>query len=259
MSEKFSEEQLCAEFRADVAKLGFAVYPEVSDWDLVMVQLPGQMRYDGFYNAPDLDRIARPETQYGVQAKLAGNFKVLQQAASGRHQGPQVRGVLVNRASEDFIFVAQKLGLFVVVREELRRTFGMRKKVWTRPAQGWRIYPATRYWDTRRGLDLPSIACDLPAGTAAPKQLTKWREQALQLCKVLREQGYVTSADFKRFGLDMKYWTKNHLTDTGTKVHVIRTSKWLKKYVAREGGALPDVGWEQISEQLHKHLEKKAS
>ena len=207
------------------------VYPEVGRWDLVLT---------------------KGADQVGVQAKLVANIKVLAQAvaASGR-QGPDFRAVLVPRASSDFMTVCRKLGVGVFTAQYERRSR------WVELATGFYLAvkaapcaPAQRLW-------LPPVVAALPAGGPAPKQLTVWRVKALQVCRLLRARGWVTSRDFKNAKISPQTWvTSRWLVATKARVrvdpkgHEVATGgTLLTKYVAGPSG-LPDFGWEEVSSQL---------
>jgi hypothetical protein len=164
-----SESALCAAFRAWAESQGWVVYPEVSDWDLVLVTATGQV---------------------GIQAKLRANLDVLAQCLGA---GPKLRAVLVPDVGPSFRKIAKTLGLSVWAPiGKLFVDFGL-----PQPFRGG------------RDLVLPPIVTDLPAGVKSPRQLTQWRVRALRLCAILRERGWVTSQDIKACGLSLTYWTSH--------------------------------------------------
>lgn len=241
--EKFSEADLCAEFRGWAKERGFLTYPEVSDWDLVLVPSAQAVTPHHHFG---LEGTELPQgCQFVVQAKLLGNVDVLHQAVTTR--GGNYRIVLVRRASNDFIELAAHLGLITVVRETCRRTWPGGKLAWEQCPRGFLVYAgfSPKDW-AQRPLKLPPIEVDLPAGMPAPKQLTQWRVKALKLCRILNQRGYLTTEDFKAQGVNPQRWRELWLQDSGEK------EGRLVRYVRRDGVALPDAGWEEISAQLAK-------
>ncbi len=240
--EDISEAQLCAEFRTWVEQDGWTVYPEVSDWDMVLT--PPALRGANAFSKVMPSTYA--ETQYGIHAKLVAGVDVIYQAIQ---KGPKWRLVLVRRAGPEFIEICMRLNIGVVVREQNRGRWG-RKARWERPSTGFAVWMPNRGFEPWGDLWLPPIAADLPAGCASPSPLTKWRVGALKLCKVARTQGFITSADFKAAKVNIQRWVQmGWLEDTG------EMAGRLKKY--RLGNTPPDIGWEKVSEQLHDALDKK--
>lgn len=254
-SDKISESDLCKEFKEWLRSRGFVVYPEVSDWDLVAVR--DAERQFNIGEGVDIFHVKtsnlgatqlawKPDTQIGIQAKLQANIDVLYQAAVARVMGPRLRTVLVRRADGRFIGVARALGLSVAVREYRSHRWS-RVSEWRQHPNGFLVYNSQKVWDTKQ-LWLPPVTTDLPAGTPSPIQLTEWRVKALKLCRIGRDKGYLTSKDFKTAGVDMKRWvTCDWMRDTGEKVEGLKTYRLTE--------TAPDIGWEEISEQIHKTLE----
>lgn len=246
---EISEEKLCQDLRAWLEQHNWIVYPEVSDVDLVAVpggavtrELMGQPRWGGGGPPPVWD----PQTdRVAIQAKLQPNSDVLVQALDS--VGCTWRYVAVRRAGGSFLRLALELGFSVLVMEEHWRTGYAGAVGWRRPIDGWRVYPAERRHPIKTPLALPSIVTDLPAGTASPSPLTKWREAALLLCVKIREQGHITSADFKTVGVNVRRWLDiGWLRVDGT---VPGQRRPLKRLIIGPSG-LPDKGWEQIRDQL---------
>ena len=179
-----SEAELCAAFSAWAQHQGWTPYAETGGWDIVLV-------------APD-------GTQIGVQAKLRFNMAVLQQtiesgAAAWQRSGPDYRAVLLPKNfGTDTICGA--LGIVAI-----SAATGIRG--------GTRFYPDLNhssdwhYWNPERRIDLPEYIPDVRAGASAPVQLTRWKIGALRIAAVVESRGYVTRADFKRFGIDPRRWT----------------------------------------------------
>lgn len=245
--DKFSEADLCREFRTWAEERKWVVHPEVAGWDLVLVGGHGAKRsYGPEMKDPLWGVTDRPDflndTQVGVQAKLCANVDVLEQATVAGPRQPRFRMVLVRRASEQFLYLAQRLKLCVAVLEVQRNAWG-RKSQWQRHAQGFALYGWMEPYESKQQLTLPSVVTDLVAGGPAPKQLTPWREKALAICRILQDKGTVTTADFKKIGIDWRRWDGLWLARDGAEGRHIR-------FVAKPGAILPIDGWEEISKAL---------
>ena len=252
--DKFSEADLCREFRGYLEELGFVVHPEVATWDLVGLPPADTSGKEQLIN-PSSRKDYRFGDQIGIQAKLLANVDVLHQAVLPR-SGPAFRMVLVRRATTEFLELAGHLGLCVAVRELRRRVYG-KNTDWFAPESGFHVYGSMRRFDVKKQLDLPPIVTDLVAGSQSPQQLTPWRVGALRLCRLLRTKGYLTSADFKAAKVDMRRWKNYWLvesTEMPERIFTVDGWKTIAKWVMiPRGPALPDVGWEKISQQLEKH------
>jgi len=224
-----TEADFCARIRTWAEAAGFTVYPEVCDWDLVLVVgggTPTTMRM--------LD--LRHGDQIGIQAKLRANCDVLQQALPTGY-GPEWRFVAAPKTGSGFRAVAERLGIGVIESYE-------------RDAEHLSISPfRLRVWPNRidsKRLKLPSIASRaIVAGVPCPRQLSTWRENALRFIAWARQQPdqIVRSRDLRRFGLAPARWHHTWLTP----IHpVISTCRW------RLGGTepLPDVGYEDVAAEL---------
>lgn len=244
-----SEADLCAGFRTWATAKGWAVHPEVGDWDMVLTPSETGVREERYNALGDLTRhlgwIPGQTDQVGVQAKLLGNVDVLAQATRGRHTGPAWRLVLVPRPSDNFIELADRLGILVAHPEVQlgRRGFARGAKVqWRAASNGFEIDGHALSVPVSRQLELPPIVTDMPAGTRSPKQLTKWKVKALRLCRRLKNHGYLTPADFKTEKVDKRIWLDRWLDTCRESGNVV--------YTARPGAELPDVGWEEVSAAL---------
>jgi hypothetical protein len=194
---------------------GWVAYPETGGCDILLVATKEA-------KAPGIE----PGDQIAVEAKLRPNLDVLAQAVTGIHG--DFRAVLVPRLTQAFRTVASALKVDVLVPlEEWERQYG-----WThiRPSHLLRRRPAKR-------AELPPIVPMCPAGTPAPRQLTRWRVAALRLCLLLEERGYITSADFKAHGITLSRWHQSGWLRPDGRVGR------LKRYVPGHN-PLPIVGWE---------------
>jgi hypothetical protein len=259
--EKQSEAQLCAAFRAWCEALGWIVHPEVSTYDLVLTRAGVSIEQALRTERPlGLDAVAvtpywipGKADQIGVQAKLTANVDVLYQAVRDQRVGPTWRLVLVPSASSSFIGLAEHLGVMVAVQEDRRELGGFaRGRVKRVPVDdGFRVHGRARSVPVTKQLELPPVVTNLVAGGPSPSALTPWRVKALRLCRILRAQGYVTTADFKSVGIDKRVWLdRGWLTVGSERVMVAGHNQSLAKMLP--GSGLPDVGWEQISAELAK-------
>lgn len=214
-----SEVHLCEKFIELVRDEGYIVYPEVSDWDIVLVNSDG--------------------IQIGVQAKMRPNIYVLYQAIRRKINGPAYRAVLVGRSDYDFKYVAKNLGL------DVYSPFTLRYRRKTRGIDT-RIVRLERMkkWGSKP-LWLPPVPSHQKAGSPSPRTLTKWRVKAIQLCLLLEEQGYLTGQDFIKAGITQTIWLREGWLQRDGKVG--RYNRYVK------GNAdLPIVGFEVEANELEK-------
>lgn len=175
----------------------WTIYREACGWDLL------------------LDEEAT-RVQIGIEAKLAMNAKVIHQALSGAEdrywhaKGPDYRAVLVPAGGRNTELrdICDRIGLTVLsIRDaspwsaqpmwHLSTPSGL-------PAQddptdfamhGW------HWWAPLERCKLPDYIPDVPAGVAAPIQLTEWKIRAIKLWILLDRRGHVTRGDMKALGL----------------------------------------------------------
>lgn len=215
-----TEVDLCSAFIAAVPK-EWTAYAETAGWDIIMV------RDDGY--------------QIGVQAKLTLNADVILQTIEGDYQpeeGPDFRAVLVPAPRPALSAVAAYCAVTVI---EMRGPAPWRPQFY--PSLPEAELESDRWHQmlpTRRH-PLPEYVPDVRAGASAPLQLTKWKIGAIKLAILLDQTGYLTRADFKMHGIDIRRW--------------IGGAGWLQ---ASEGGFIagpryPDfrvqhpVVWDQIT------------
>lgn len=229
-----TEHEMCESFRASVEKDGWVVYPEIGDYDLVVVR-------DG--------------VQAGIQAKLRASIKLLAQIVSniGRLSpsecGPDYLALLVPKCDPDFKSVAEFIG--AIIFEPRVRT-------------GWGDVPARVQWGKldhallqaqtarfEKPLELPDIVLlgDVRAGTPCPTRLTAWKVRALRLVARLEIRGYVTATDFREIGLHTSRWYYIWLVPEDPGAHS-RSIRWVR----RTGKRLPD---EQHPEAFKTILERE--
>jgi len=218
------ESELCNILIKYAKENGWKVYPETSGWDILLVK----------------------DIQIGIQAKLKDNIEVLSQAIPYSYEvcGPNIRAVLVPRASKDFKTVANALGLFVIeglvrVRDSLGRKYWSKeiKTGLDKYTKKHLNYPKNLCW-------VPDVEINVPAGVKSPRQITEWKVKAVKLCFRLAEQGYVTSKDFKNAKLSITIWKIKWLIDSGKK------EGKLVKYIRKPNAQLPDDLYPEVTEAL---------
>jgi hypothetical protein len=200
-----SEAELCDEFSDHAVKLGWLVYPETSDWDLLLE------REDG--------------SQCGIQAKLKCNLDVLWQAYRGSIMGkaPDSVAVLVPKATEPFLDIALALGVGVITLKERMDVHGeiLRTFKWL---------PGAKRTDKRDRCWKPEFIPDTPAGVPSPKRVTPWKERAIHCCAILREKGKIRTKEFAHHRMNPRDWLEHG--------YVKRLCQGF--YVIAEGAKLPD-------------------
>ena len=210
------ENELCDVLIKYARSLGWKVYPETSGWDLLLVK----------------------DIQIGVQAKLKDNVEVLSQALSS---GPNIKAVLVPRASPEFRTVANALGIFIIeglvrIKDALGRRYWIKqiKTDLDKYNKKHLTYPKNVCW-------VPDVEINVPAGVKSPRSVTEWKVKAIKLCIKLNERGFLTSKDFKSAKVSMTIWKIKWLVDSGKK------DGKLTKYVKNPNAKLPDELYPEIT------------
>jgi len=222
-----SEAELCDAFATQARAEGFAVYPETSDWDLLLVDTDG--------------------AQCGVQAKLRANLDVLYQALSygdpgeSDMPGPDYHAVLVPDASSGFRHIAHLLNLACfdarqTGRPESWRTWTIRDELKRTPA--W--FHPSRCWTP------PFEISHLGGGVPAPQSITPWKVGAVKLCALLRSRGHLTRQDFREAGIDINFWTQGR----PVLLRSIPGEGRKRLYVATGDGQLPDEMYPDVAAAL---------
>ncbi|MER9706068.1 hypothetical protein NKJ10_17735 [Mesorhizobium sp. M0204] len=210
-----SEAALCAAFIARLPK-DWTAYPETAGFDILLVR-----GADG--------------AQIGVEAKMTLNPKVLLQAVEGIYSGrgsegaaPDFRAALVpsGAAGAELKAVASYLGVVVIVmtseaeREAEEKAFADKfglsyrrahtsDKPWFTPELPVIGYDWRRQWADHCPAErckVPAYVPDVVAGASGPSQLSEWKIKAIKICIILERRGFVTTADFKKIGIDRKRW-----------------------------------------------------
>jgi hypothetical protein len=210
------EAELCEKFIDIVRLYDYVVYPEISNWDIVII-LPGG-------------------AQFGVQAKMRPNIDVVYQCVRNVTRGPRYRAVLLPRYDDRVKKVCLRLGLkffslleILKIKKDPIELFGIKdwgsSKLWVPP------------------IETPSII----AGDSAPKRFTKWRYNAIRLCIILEHRGYLISKDFDTLGVN-----KSYFLSTGAIVRSGKIGKFVK--YAKGSGELPSKGFEKEFELLKENF-----
>jgi hypothetical protein len=200
-----SEAELCDEFSDHAVKLGWLVYPETSDFDLLLERADG--------------------TQHGIQAKLVDSKAVLAQAYRGAigRKAPDEVSILVPRANRDTRDIALGLGIGVILRQETTDWHG-------EITVDFRWTPGAKRTDHRARCWKPQFIPDTPAGVPSPKRVTPWKERAIHCCAILREKGKIRTKDFTTHKMNPRDWLEHG--------YVKRICQGF--YVIAEGAKLPD-------------------
>lgn len=220
------ESELCDALTKYAKANGWKVYPETSGWDLLLVK----------------------DIQIGIQAKLKDNIEVLYQAMGSPYEvvGPNVRAVLVPRASKEFRAVANALGIFTI-EGLIRKKDVLGRKYWSKEIKTALDKYTKKHLNSPKSLCwVPDVEIDVPAGVKSPRQVTQWKVKAVELCFKLAERGYVTSKDFKDAKLSITIWKIKWLIDSGEKIGK------LVKYIRKAHTKLPDELYPEITEALRR-------
>lgn len=206
-----TEQSLCALFLREFNAIeGWTCYPETGGFDIVVAHESGR--------------------QIGVEAKLQLNAKVADQILPSdseqryREVGPDHRLVIVRSITEANAGIAKMLDQLGVMVWDARMTcrgvggwegesFQIDHKLLaddhsTEHRFGWFAWPD---WNPVERLQLPEIAPNLPAGVAAPVQLTPWKQNALRVLATLRTKGTITAKEIASLGCSPSMWTQQWL------------------------------------------------
>ncbi len=195
----------------------------------------------------------RPEIPWKTEAALCAEFSDLATA-----DGWTVYPALVPWQDSGFADVCRLCGV-TAVTIKTKTKYGPRfedlgREPWIEPA-----LPTTeladpfvswsrRAWTPHHFVEpcwIPPYVPDLPAGVPAPIQLTHWKVQAVRLCVLLRERGFITTADIRAAKLSPTYFTQNLLVPEGRVGRMFR-------YVPRPGTRLPDEDHPDIAAKIRE-------
>jgi hypothetical protein len=217
---KFSSEaELCNAFTDHAVTMGWLVYPETSDWDLLLERADG--------------------SQCGVQAKLAPNVDVLWQAYRGsiRAKSPDTAAVLVPAAKEPFRDLAMAIGVGVITPVEYPDEFGELKI-------GFDWTPGAKRTDLRQRCWKPEFVPDQPAGVPSPKRVTPWKERAIHCCVILREKGKIRTKELSAYRMNPRDWIEHG--------YIKRICQGF--YTIKEGAKLPDEDHPEFTAKVRQKL-----
>ncbi|WP_256345843.1 hypothetical protein [Pseudomonas putida] len=178
--------------------------------------------------------------QIEVEAKIALNAKVAQQILPHTRDdffgkpGPDYRLVIVSRiteASEGIARMLDMLGVRVIAPQLCcMSTMGYEYTFHEFQSLLEAKSNATSYghlymfdWNPAERCQVPSIRQDLPAGVPSPVKLTPWKEAAIKVVALMRQQGFITARQIGAHGLATPTWTQPN-----GKPH-----PWLKKGAVR--------------------------
>lgn len=237
-----TEEQLCTTLIDEARASGWLVFPETSEYDLLLV-------------ATNEVRTANIKTgeQIGIHAKMHPNVEVLYQALPMMHgdRGPSYHAILVPVASLEFRSVAYRCGIVVIegARYErhsraYRRTTGM--SALYLPAHQRHYYSEPLWY--------PDMEINTPAGVRSPKKITPWKVKAVRLCLEGLEKGFLLNADFRTSGVSMTLWRQKKWI-LATDQHIGRSLK----YTINEAADPPHKQWPEIADKLREDGRKGTS
>lgn len=224
------ESELCDALIKVAKEQGYHIYPETSNWDIIIVK----------------------DIQIGIQAKLKDNMDVLAQAIEGvqpvgvnikwSYPAPHIRAVLVPHASKEFKKIASVLGVFVIEGAVFNRYGKIRE--WIKEISKLDGYNKNCLTFPKKLCWIPEVEIDVPAGVSSPKTITKWKLAAVKLCLLLNEKGFLTSVDFKSINMSMTLWKQKKWLIPADKIGK------LIKYVRNKKIELPDQLYPEIVEAL---------
>ena len=200
-----SEQDLCEHFATYARTLGWKVYPETSNQDLLLVATPETKTYN-----------ARPGDQVAIQAKMHPNIEVLFQAMPKLHdtRGPHYHAVLVPAPTYEFKQLAARLGIWVFEATQHAPKGEVRKRSVKSELMN---LPITYVHMYEEPLWFPEIEVIVPAGVRSPKSVSPWKMKAVQLCMLCLKKGYLLSTDFREAGMHVQNWVKRKWALPGDK------------------------------------------
>lgn len=213
---------MCAHVISALREHGWVVYPECFDYDFVAVTADG--------------------TRYGVEAKLKGNLKVLDQASGHRSQKQvHFRVVLVPDCISEFLSVAWKLQLGALVCG----THIQARDVPWYLEHSCKGIPRNPY----ELLPLPTVLLETPAGVPCPRKLTKWKLAAVQFCLDHASSEEITRKDLVTAGLHPAIWTqRDWLVPVGSKAGP--NGRAIALYKLGAGAGRPDLWYPEIADAI---------
>jgi len=185
------------------------------------------------------------DIQIGVQAKLKDNLEVLAQTISFYGPAPDLRAVLVPRASKEFLTVARALKIFVIIGASLEWNYITAKGRWVKEIEtDLDKYNKKYLTNSEKKCWVPEVEINVPAGVKSPKVITEWKIKAVKLCIKLNQRGYLTAKDFKEAKVSMVIWKIKWLISNGKK------DGKLTRYVKNPNATRPDELYPEIVEAI---------
>ncbi|MDU4254588.1 hypothetical protein [Pseudomonas sp.] len=199
------ESELCELFIHEFNQIeGWVCHPESAGFDVLVVHEDGR--------------------QIGVEAKLSLNAKVADQILPNCGDdfygapGPDHRLVIVSKitdASAGIAKMLERLGVKVLCvedrwgRDGYEHTFWLRERLLTHE-EGKIYFGHLRMfdWSPAERCHVPAVVSDLPAGVPAPVRITRWKEAAVKLVALMRNQGFVTVKQIAALGMGATSWTQ---------------------------------------------------
>jgi hypothetical protein len=178
-----SEKELCDIFITHVTQLGFNVYPEYADWDIV-IEKHGKI--------------------IGVQAKLKQNLKLLAQLVGDDsvHFKIALLPMIYNRRQTgnqtDWIMIAKRLKILPVMVDPIGSYY---PKGFINFHQNVRNLFYYR-WRPKKLLKVPEFKYTTPAGVRSPRKVSEYNIACVKLeLFALQHQNSVTLNDARDLGL----------------------------------------------------------
>jgi hypothetical protein len=209
---------------------GFLVFPEAGGFDLLLVATADA---NGF----------EPGTQVGVEAKLRANMHVLHQALPRDWgQTPHCFAVLVPEGDDFFIEIARRLKITVIEAINLGDAhYDLSFLRWYKhePKQVCFV-PGVEIFGTR-------------GGCPSPKRLSKWKLNAVRLCLLHDEKGYLTSKDFEEAEINKGLFYKEGWF-LEERERVVVDGRSLARYRLDATKKLPHLVYPEIAEAIRKSM-----
>lgn len=250
-----SEAHLCDQFMDFARAAGFKVYPETSEFDILLVATE---------QSADKYKTFAPGDQIGIQAKLKGNVEVLCQALPRMFGcflpgepdklgkvGPHYYAVLVPAAIPEFYALAHRSAILVFAAFERDRHGAIRLQEYG--LSSWEGRRRSRIRGAHRFVHeepcwVPAVEVQIKAGCKGPQQLTPWKMGAVKLCLRAELNGFLTTKDFAAEKISMSRWLQSGWIRPGG--FVVVDGKRLKQYLLSDSPNVPHRKNPEVVEAL---------
>lgn len=246
-SKKRTEAEICDIFRTAAEGDGWVVYPEIGQWDLLLVWSGDHPQWRG---TPKID----PGTQIGIEAKLRANVDALAQCIERpKTTGPDYRAVLAPRVGASFRTVAKALSVatYSIAGNTPKPDGDLDSDLVYMSRGGIRqpimAPPMDLQWHPKRRHKLPPIVPTFSGGEASPRSLTRWRISALRIMARLRAGEEMSAADFRAAGTDHRIWVQYGWV---LRSRIGKDRRFFYRLNLDSSAALPDVGYESERDAL---------